>query len=232
MRAHVLQHAPFEGLGSIERWLTQRRASVTTTRLFEPLAQFPDVTSFDLLVVLGGPMSVNDEASLPWLAPEKSFIAHAVHSQKRVLGICLGAQLLASALGASVRPGTHREIGWFEIRAERQPPAMFQLPEVASVFHWHGQTFDLPTGAQHLAESAGCKNQAFQIGSRVLGLQFHLEMTPRTIEAMIASCGSELDEPGLYVQSAASLRRASPERYAQAQRLLDGVLDQLTSGCV
>jgi len=231
MRVHVLQHAPFEGLGSIERWLAQRRAQVATTRLFEAPVHFPEVASFDLLIALGGPMSVNDEASLPWLAPEKRFVAEAARCGKRVLGICLGAQLLASALGAVVRPGTHKEIGWFDIRAERQAPGVLQLPEQASVFHWHGQTFEIPEGAVRLAESAGCKNQAFQLGAHVVGLQFHLEMTPRTIEAMIASCGSELAEPGLYVQPADVLRRAGPPRFARAQELMGGVLDQLTRGC-
>ncbi|HEU4428195.1 MAG TPA: type 1 glutamine amidotransferase [Myxococcota bacterium] len=231
MRVHVLQHAPFEGLGSIERWLARRRAQVATTRLYESSARFPEVASFDFLVALGGPMSVNDEASHPWLAPEKRFIADAVRSGKRVLGICLGAQLLANALGAAVRSGAHKEIGWFDIRAERQPPGALQLPEEESVFHWHGQMFDIPDGAVRLAESAGCKNQAFQLGAHVVGLQFHLEMTPRSVEAMIASCGSELADPGLYVQSADVLRRAGPRRFARAQELMGGVLDQLTRGC-
>jgi GMP synthase-like glutamine amidotransferase len=231
MKAHVLQHAPFEGLGSIERWLMRRHAAVRTTRLFEASHRLPDLASVDLLIVLGGPMSVNDESTLPWLAPEKRFIADAVRAEKRVLGICLGSQLLASALGAGVRPGTHKEIGWFDIHAERQPPGMLQLPNVARVFHWHGQTFDLPAGAVRLAESAGCKNQGFQLGPRVVALQFHLEMTPASVEAMIAHCGAELAERGLYIQSAAELRAVDSERYASASRVMDGVLDYLTLGC-
>jgi GMP synthase-like glutamine amidotransferase len=231
LRAHVLQHAPFEGLGSIEAWLARRGARVATTRLYEPAPRFPDPASFDLLIALGGPMSVNDEAALPWLAPEKRFVAHAVRAEKRVLGICLGAQLLASALGAPVRRGTHKEIGWFDVRGEQSSTGVIQLPEVASVFHWHGETFDLPAGAVRLAQSAGCKNQAFQLGPRVLALQFHLEMTPETVAEMVAHCGGELAEPGLYIQSATELRSAPAERYARAQRLMDGVLDQLTRGC-
>jgi GMP synthase-like glutamine amidotransferase len=183
------------------------------------------------LIALGGPMSVNDEAALPWLAPEKRFVAHAVRAEKRVLGICLGAQLLASALGAPVRRGTHKEIGWFDVRGEQSSTGVIQLPEVASVFHWHVETFDLPAGAVRLAQSAGCKNQAFQLGPRVLALQFHLEMTPETVAEMVAHCGGELAEPGLYIQSATELRSAPAERYARAQRLMDGVLDQLTRGC-
>jgi len=231
LRVHVLQHAAFEGLGQIEPWLAQRGARVTATRLFEPAPHFPDVASLDFLIVLGGPMSVNDEAKLPWLAPEKRFIAEAVRGEKRVLGICLGAQLLANALAAPVQRNSHKEIGWFEVRGERSPTGMVQLPEVATVFHWHGETFDLPAGAVRLAESAGCKNQAFQLGPRVLALQFHLEMTPETVAGMVAHCGSELTERGLYIQSADELRGAPPERYARAQRLLGDVLDQLTHGC-
>jgi GMP synthase-like glutamine amidotransferase len=229
MRVHVLQHAPFEGLGSIERWLAERAAVVTTTRLFDA-PRFPDPGSFDLLIALGGPMSVNDERSLPWLAPEKRFVAAAVHAGRRVLGICLGAQLLASALGAEVRPGPHREIGWFEVRAAPPRPGGLRLPEVARVFHWHGQTFDLPAGALWLAESDGCKNQAFQLGTGVVGLQFHLEMTPASVDAMLAHCSGELAQPGVFIQSEAELRGTPPERYAAAQRVMDDVLAQLTHG--
>src|SRR5690606_3581623 len=116
MRAHYLQHVPFEGLGSIEPWLRARGFSVTATRFFEDPA-LPDPRGIDLLVVMGGPMSVNDDASLPWLVDEKRFVRAAIDANIPVLGICLGAQLIASAMGARVQPGREKELGWFPVQA-------------------------------------------------------------------------------------------------------------------
>ena len=144
MRVHYFQHVPFEGLGSIAGWLESRSARVTSTRFFED-SRLPGVTDIDWLVVLGGPMSANDEETRPWLSVEKRFIAEAVAGEKVVLGICLGAQLIASALGARVYPNPQPEIGWFPI--ERTRPGGLALPARADVFHWHGETFDLPPGA-------------------------------------------------------------------------------------
>jgi GMP synthase-like glutamine amidotransferase len=179
MRAHVFQHVAFEGRGSIERWLEEQRASVGHTRFYES-ATLPAVNDIDLLIVMGGPMSANDERTLPWLAGEKRFIRQAIDSGKAVVGICLGAQLIASALGARVYPGKEKEVGWFPVSAvpAGDARARFAFPAEALVFHWHGETFDLPAGAIHLARSLACENQAFQIGDRVVGLQFHLETTP------------------------------------------------------
>src|SRR5436190_11047637 len=124
MRAHILQHVAFEGIGSIAQWLSERNAEVTFTR-FHAVWSLPDIKSIDLLVVMGGPMSVNDEATLPWLNEEKKFIREAVRHEVAVLGICLGAQLVANALGARVYPGRQREIGWFDIEAAGHVDAAF-----------------------------------------------------------------------------------------------------------
>ena len=161
MRVHVLQHVPFEGLGSALGWLEARKATVTTTRLFEA-ASFPALGEFDVLIELGGPMSVNDEAELPWLREEKRFVAEAIRSGKAVLGICLGAQLMASSVGARVYRGSWKEIGWFPIHACAHHADAFVFLRTMEVFHWHGETFDLPVGATHLARSEGCLHQAFQ----------------------------------------------------------------------
>src|SRR5690606_30657296 len=107
------QHVPFEGLGSMGPWLVRRKAEITFTRFFES-PSLPDLSGMDLVIAMGGPMSVNDEAALPWLVHEKSFLRAAIGQGVPVLGICLGAQLIASALGAQVYPGPHREIGWFD----------------------------------------------------------------------------------------------------------------------
>ena len=175
MRAHYLQHVPFEDLGSIEAWLQVTGYEITNTQLYD-FGGFPRVEDIDLLVVMGGPMSVNDEQDYPWLAEEKKFIKNTINTGKPTLGICLGAQLIANSMGGEVFPNSVKEIGWFPIQAVKsESDAIFQFPEEIEVFHWHGETFSLPPGAVQIAESKACKNQAFQIGAKVIGLQFHLE---------------------------------------------------------
>jgi len=222
---HVLQHVFFEGLGSIEDWLTTRAARVDWTRFYagDPL---PDPAGIDLLIILGGPMSVNDEADHPWLTAEKRFVAAAIAGGTPVLGICLGAQLIASALGARVYPGPQKEIGWFSITASDSTPGRFAFPPETTAFHWHGETFDLPPGAVRLASSAAVTNQAFQVGDRVIGLQFHLETTPASLAAIAEHCADEITD-GPTIQSAATMQQAPPETFAAINALMAAVLDYL-----
>ncbi len=224
MRVHYLQHAPFEGLGSIAAWLDARGALVTATRLFDA-EELPAPGDLDWVIALGGPMSVNDENALLWLATEKRFLREAIQAGKTVLGICLGGQLIASALGARVGPGAHREVGWFPV--ERADAAAMLLPPRFQAFHWHGETFELPRGAAHLARSAGCENQAFSLGPRVVALQFHLETTPAGAAALCESCPQDL-APGTYVQSAAGML-GDAERFREANRIMVGLLDLLAA---
>lgn len=226
MNVHVLQHVPFEGLGSIESWLVSRGAKVSYTRFFQS-PQLPDLAELDGVIAMGGPMSVNDEAQLPWLRAEKRFIAAAIDAGKAVLGICLGAQLIASALGARVYPGPHKEIGWFDIESTSNHSGLFQFPPSVTVFHWHGETFELPAGATRLARSAGCENQAFQIGARAIGLQFHLEMTPENVAALIANCRNELID-GPFIQSEEQMRNTPAPMYATVNALMAKLLAYLT----
>ena len=225
MRVHVLQHVPFEGLGSIAGWLAQRQAMPTVSRLYAS-TELPEPSAFDLLIVLGGPMSVNDEAVLPWLADEKRLVAECVRLGKPVLGICLGAQLIAAALGARVHPGAHQEIGWFAVEASPPTADTFRFPATLDAFHWHGETFDLPPGASHLARSAACAQQAFQLGARCIGLQFHLETTPDSVEALVAHGRHEL-VPAPFVQDEPTIRAAPATRYAAINALMGEVLDYL-----
>lgn len=228
MKAHILQHVPFEEPGVIAQWLEQRGAQLGYTRFYDSdPAPLPDPGSIDLLVVMGGPMSVNDEDFFPWLADEKRFIAQAVAQGVAVLGICLGAQLIASAHGARVVASEEREIGWFDVVGETASTAAFRFPERVTVLHWHGETFDLPAGALRLASSAACVNQAFQLGERTIGLQFHLEMTAETLAAIVEHCGDEL-EPEAFVQDEASLLAAAPAQFSATHALMAEVLDYLT----
>lgn len=228
MRAHYLQHVPFEGLGSIERWLSAAAYGVTSTRFFESTS-LPELNDIDLLVVMGGPMSVNDEAVLPWLVQEKEFIRGAIRARKAVLGVCLGAQLIASAMGARVYPNQHNEIGWFPVHGEQSPDSsLFRFPSSVKVFHWHGETFDLPSRAVRLARSDGCENQAFQLGRSVIGLQFHLETTAETAREIVAHCRAEL-LPARYVQPETTILAAEPEQYQKINSLMSEVLSFLQS---
>jgi len=226
MKAHILQHVPFEGLGSIQQWLDRQKYTVTYTHFFDT-AILPPVEEVDLLIVLGGPMSVNDEQNLSWLRGEKRFIAEAIASGKPVLGICLGAQLIASALGASVYRASESEIGWFPVYGLPKTIGAFSFPEETNVFHWHGDTFDLPSHAIHLAKSAVCQNQAFQIGPRAIGLQFHLEVTPESVAAMVTCCSEDL-HPQHFIQTAEQLQTAASTSYAAVNLLMEQVLDYLT----
>lgn len=227
MRAHFLQHVAFEGLGSIRTWLDSCGAAVTSTRFFDD-ATLPRGDDIDLLLVMGGPMSVNDEDLCPWLFAEKRFIREMINRGKAVLGACLGAQLIASALGSRVYPSAEKEIGWFPIESalSSENNHAFNFPEECLAFHWHGETFDLPQGAIHLARSEACQNQAFQFGDRVIGLQFHLEMTPQSAREIVRNCRHELI-PGKFVESEESLLSAPTVRYADTNRLMNEVLSYL-----
>lgn len=226
MQAHYFQHVPFEGLGSIEPWLRNAGYKISYTRFYTS-DDLPLIEDIDLLIVMGGPMSVNDESAHPWLVREKEFIKNAIRTGKSVLGICLGAQLIADAMGGTVFPNPVKEIGWFPVQAvEPENVLFFQFPKETQVFHWHGETFSLPEGAVRIAKSKGCENQAFQIGSNVLGLQFHLETTPSSAKAIVENCQDELVE-GKYIQTREEILSVPGERYSSINRLMGKVLAYL-----
>jgi len=230
MILHYLQHAPFEGLGSIAAWAEAADHPITATRLYAG-DLLPAISDVGLLVVMGGPMNVYEDTLYPWLGSEKRFIEKAVAAGKPVLGICLGAQLLATVLGARVYRNDQREIGWFEIQrapgAEHSKTARF-LPETAEVFHWHGDTFDIPAGAVHIACSRGCRHQGFVAEERLVGLQFHLEVTREGAEGLIDHCRGDFEPPGSFVQRPQNII-ADERRFSKAHQLLLPLLADLTA---
>lgn len=225
MRVHVLQHVPFEDLGSIRFWLEDRGAEISYTRFYAH-ETVPPPDGIDFLIALGGPMSVNDEAELPWLRPEKQAVRNAMARDIPILGVCLGAQLVASALGSRVYRNPVKEIGWFPIQAEPAESWAFGFPAECTVFHWHGETFDLPKGAVRLAKSGPCRNQAFQLKHNVIGLQFHLETTPDSMLAILENGRGELVS-GPYVQTEQELRAVPDSRFREVNGLMNDVLAYL-----
>ena len=182
MRVLAFRHVPFEHLGRIEPELVRRGIGIDYADLYQPGAAEPDPARYDGLIFMGGAMSVND--GLPHLEREARWVAQAVEAGRPVLGVCLGAQLIAKAMGARVYPNPVKEIGWFEIELTGEgtaDPLFAGVGPRETVFQWHGETFDLPPGARWLASSTACCHQAFRIGSSAYALQFHLEVTPEMI---------------------------------------------------
>jgi GMP synthase-like glutamine amidotransferase len=186
----------------------------------------PSRGSFDRLVVMGGPMGVHDERAHPWLVPEKHLISEAIAGETGVLGVCLGAQLVADVLGAEVNCAPEREIGWFPVvRAEIDRASALGLPARFDAFHWHADAFTIPEGTNRLAASEACENQAFASGDgRVVGLQFHLESTPDGVEALLRECAEDYAEPGRFVQTPDEIAGVE-SGYARANALLFNLLD-------
>lgn len=193
----ILQHAEGEWIGSMESWFNERDFQLTTVRL-DLGKGLPEGSDFDWLLIMGGPMSVYEESRYPWLVAEKDFIREAVAAEKTVLGICLGSQLIASALGARVEANQQLEIGWFPV--QRTDPSVSWMPESFVPLSWHGDFFQLPEGARSFATSAITPCQGYSLGDKVIALQFHLEAQPGTVQTFYS-----LQPDGLpateYVQS-------------------------------
>lgn len=228
MRIQVVKHVPFEGPAGIADWASARGHRVKLVSLYDG-APPPDPADHEWLVVMGGPMSVRDESQYAWLAPEKAAIRASIDAGRTVVGICLGAQLIAEVLGGSVYPNREKEIGWMPVEltdAARVSGLFGFLPPNLVVFQWHGETFDLPPGGIRLARSNACENQAFFYAGRVLGLQFHLESTPGSVADIVRECAGEI-LPAQHVQSAERMLAAGPEDYDRINQALFGILDRL-----
>jgi GMP synthase (glutamine-hydrolysing) len=224
MRAVCLQHVPFEGPGAFATALTIRGVSLKCHLVpKDGLPKHPG----DLLIVMGGPMSVNDPDG--WIAEETTFIRSALHAGKPVIGVCLGSQFMAKALGATVRPGKALEIGMTSIQLTpeaKQDPVFKTLPESFDVFEWHGEVFDLPKGCIALAGSDVAPLQAFRYGTKAYGLMFHLEMEHDGIDSLCRECAPDLIRARL---TALDVKAASafhlPQLHQIADRLIAYLLD-------
>ena len=227
MHIHVIQHVPFEGVGCMESWFSSKEAKVTYTKFYESF-QLPNIKAIDLLIIMGGPMNVSDDASYPWLLEEKVFIRKVMLTEVPVLGICLGAQLIANALGSRIFTNKYKEIGWFPIELVNENCELLPFPKRFPAFHWHEDTFDLPKGATCLMRSEGCENQGFIIGENVIGLQFHLETTQQEVEQMFENCKNDIIDD-LYVQSPSKIRELTEDYADLSNVILIDTLDYLTS---
>ncbi len=224
MRIHYISHSPFEGLGAIEEWAAQKGHVLSGSAPYKGEA-IASLEQFDFLIVLGGPQSPLEIDRYPYLSDEIMFIKTAIIANKRVLGICLGAQLIAEAFDAATEKSEHREMGCFPIETLAADPVFDQFPASFDVMHWHNDMPGLPEGAVLLASSAGCSRQAFRFNPIVYGLQFHLEFTPSLMESLIKHCQDDL-KAGTYINSAEELMHVD---FAALNAKLYRLLDHLAS---
>lgn len=236
LRVHYFQHIADEGLGSCEKFLMEMNAVITTTEFFALPAQqkleidaLPHVEDIDLLIIMGGAMSVNDEHIYPWLLTEKRWLRRFIALGRPVIGLCLGGQLIANALGAKVSKNHKKEVGWTKIEAvEPYPDFCFELPKQFEVMQWHGETFDLPKGSKLLGWNEGCQHQVFQIGDNILGFQFHPEITPKTMALYL----EDEEEVDLFLKEQIELKKqllnsvlpSERQRYKQGNQILNNAI--------
>ncbi|HZX59696.1 MAG TPA: amidotransferase [Mucilaginibacter sp.] len=209
MRIHCLQHVAFETPGTILDWAALHGHEISYTYFFEKNCSLPSLTDFDLLLIMGGYMNVDEEEKFSWLKQEKRFIKDSIDAGKKLLGICLGSQLIASALHCAVYKGKEKEIGFFPVQfseAALRNSVFDHFSSPYTLFHWHGDTFDLPENAGVIASTDVCKHQAYFIAPNILGLQFHIEMNETIIEQLLLHEGDELMEDGKYIQSVDEIR--------------------------
>jgi len=227
MHIHYFQHDHFEDLGYIGEWASRQGFTTSVTR-FDLDPEFPLFDDFDWLIVLGGKMSVNDTQLFPWLEKEIAFIREAIKRGKTVLGICLGAQLVASAAGAEVLKNAEPEMGFWPVyfSSDASKDIVFRhFPSSLMVLHVHFDTFDLPEGSVNMAGSAITENQAFRLGNSVFGFQFHFEVTPGNVIQFIHEIEPELVE-GRYSQTAAQMLEYT-DQCMKNNQIFEKVLEEI-----
>jgi GMP synthase (glutamine-hydrolysing) len=225
MKIHVIHHVAYEGLGFISNWIKENSLTLSQTFTFNK-PEFPSSDNYDGLIVMGGPMSVNDESQFSWLQDEKALIRDAIAKEKKILGICLGSQLIAECLGGKVYRNIAPEVGWFPVKKTflfHSWFAAFDEREEETVFHWHYETFDIPEGAVKLFRSDGCHNQAFQYDNHVLALQFHLEVARENLLDMIKNSADDL-RPSQFVQHTEKMIKCASQHEEKNREILFDLL--------
>ncbi|MDT7013355.1 type 1 glutamine amidotransferase [Levilactobacillus namurensis] len=221
MRINILQHTPSEGPGMILDWAATQDAAVTIYHPYQ-FGKLPTATDTDLLVILGGPMSPNDD--LPWIAQERTLIRDLFAQHTPVLGVCFGAQQIVKVLGGTVQQAPAKEVGWAPVY--RQSTAIPRVPAQLTVLHWHEEMFTIPTGAQLLFSSDHLTNQGFVLPGQAVGLQFHLEPQAVNVREMVANDGDYLTDSVLQQSAEQVITTPVP---AANRTALYAILDALTT---
>lgn len=228
MRIHWFQHVEFEGLGIIKKWINENNYELTKTALWKN-ESLPNTDEFDFLIIMGGPMNIYEYDKYPWLKEEKIIIKEAIDNKKIVLGICLGAQLISDVLGGKVTSGLQKEIGWYPLETfSTKNTLLAGIESKINVFHWHGDTFTVPSISKLLGRSDACKTQAFQFNDRVLALQFHLEMTKDSIDSIIENSRHELVKDS-YVQTEEEVMKLSSKYLDSSNEYMYQILENIKS---
>jgi GMP synthase (glutamine-hydrolysing) len=230
----ALRHVPHEGIGMIEDALRRAELPFSIVDLFREAPQEFHPEQFAGLIVMGGSMNVDETDRFPFLADEVRWLRQSIDAGLPVLGVCLGSQLLAKALGARVYPNLIKEIGWYDIEltAAAKSDRLFGDCQAAeTVFQWHGDTFDLPEGASQLARSELCENQAFRFGRAAYGLQFHLEVTPEIVSSWLGEPGNCGELDGLDYIDPEAIRRAIPAQTGPLKSLADRIFGRFAALC-
>lgn len=232
MRVHYFQHVSFEDPGYILTWLQQHNHTITSSKFYEADYTLPDINAIDVLIIMGGPMGVYDEQQFPWLKAEKEFIKDCITKEKKVLGICLGAQLIAACTGAKVYAAPNKEIGWFTVKPILNTLPLNWLQQIFHsqpyVFHWHGDQFEIPGNGNDLLESYANTKQAFVYNQHTIGLQFHLEVTTETLNNMLQHGAEELT-PATYIQTAPAITETAHKYITSCNNLMSDVLQNWLS---
>lgn len=237
--AIVLRHVPFENLGSFEKILLQQNYQILYKEVPSEALNTQELLQCDLLIILGGPISANDHHAFSFITTELAILERRMRQDQPTFGICLGAQLMAKALGGQVFAGREREIGWVPLQLTeegKRSPLQFLDASLTHVFHWHGEVFMVPPGAVNLASTPACDSQAFSYGKKCLALQFHPEIIPSHLESWYVGHTLELALHKISIESLRAKSQLHGKTLLPAAKVffsywLESLEDSVTTGC-